>query len=46
MIDNLLDEKNRLNHKLATSTHAFNDVLIYCKKTIENQDLQVSERAS
>ncbi|KAI6213630.1 hypothetical protein M3Y94_00172800 [Aphelenchoides besseyi] len=40
-LEELVNEKKRLDRKLVTNTHAFKDVLIYCKKTIENQDFQV-----
>ncbi|KAI6186667.1 hypothetical protein M3Y98_00157400 [Aphelenchoides besseyi] len=40
-LEELMDEKKRLDRKLVTNTHAFKDVLIYCKKTIENQDFQI-----
>lgn len=37
----MVEQNKRLDHKLTTNTHAFKDVLIYCQKTIENQDNQI-----
>ncbi|KAI6241973.1 hypothetical protein M3Y99_00273300 [Aphelenchoides fujianensis] len=41
-MEELLDEKRRVDRKLVTKTHAFKDVLIYCKKTIDNQDFEIA----